>query len=110
MAYSELLAQQIRECIVPFQENIVEKKMFGGLCFLYNNKMSVGIVKDELMVRIVSEKYEKILENDSARAMDFNGKVMKDFVFVNENGFQTNENLMEWVDLGIEHATRASLK
>ena len=110
MAYSELLAKQIRECIAPFSENIVEKKMFGGIAFMYKNKMSVGVVKEELMVRVVSEKYEAVLKEPNVRPMNFTKKVMKDFIYVNENGFQSNEQMMKWIELGIEHAERASDK
>ncbi len=110
MAFNELIAQQIRECITPFEENISEKKMFGGLSFLYKGKMSVGVVKDELVARVVSEKYENALKKPHTRPMDFNGKVMKDFVFVEEEGFKSNEQIMEWIELGVEHAERASGK
>ena len=54
MTYSEQLAIRIKEQIKLFPEDFTEKKMFGGLTFLYQGKMTVGIVKDELAVRVVA--------------------------------------------------------
>ena len=94
MAYNELIAQQIREVIFPFSDFMEEKKMFGGIAFMYKNKMSVGVVKDELMVRVVSEKYEEVLNEPNVSEMNFTGKTMKDFIYVSEEGFQTNEQMV----------------
>ena len=58
MAYNEHLAHRIREQLHFFSEDFTEKKMFGGLSFLYKGKMTVGIVKEELAVRIVSTKID----------------------------------------------------
>lgn len=82
--------------------------MFGGLCYMYKGKMSIGINKDELMIRVVSEKYEKFLQDPHARGMDFTGRVLKDFLFIHPDGFKTEEQLTLWCNLGIEHAESAS--
>ena len=104
MAYNEELAERIRVAVKLFPEPFTEKKMFGGIAFLYKGKMTVGPVKDDLMVRIVHEKMETILKKEFVRPMDFTGKPMKEFVFVSPEGFATEEQLYQWAELGLEHA------
>jgi len=105
MAYNEELAQRIRQQMNSI-EHITEKKMFGGLTFLYKKKMTVGIVKDQLAVRVVSEKFQDILSREHVADMDFTGKALKDFVYVNAAAFETEQQLAEWIELGVEHAVR----
>ena len=104
MAYNEQLAIRIREQLKLFIEDFIEKRMFGGLTFLYKGKMTIGIVKEELFVRIVSEKIEKELAKDTVRPMDFTKKPMKEFVYVSQDGFKTEYQLLNWIELGLEHA------
>ena len=104
MAFDESIAIRIRTILKPFDIDIVEKKMFGGLSFMYKGKMSVGIVKDELAVRVIPSKMAQVLANDFVREMDFTKRPMKEFVFVSAPGFETELQLTEWVNLGLEHA------
>jgi len=105
MAYNQELAQRIRQHTKSIQ-NITEKRMFGGLTFLYKNKMSVGIVGEQLAVRVVSEKFQNMLEREHVAEMTFTGKAIKDFVYVNAPALKTEQQLAEWIELGIEHAER----
>ena len=82
MPYIETIAIRIREQIKLFHEDFTEKKMFGGLTFLYQGKMTVGIIKDELAVRIVASKMETTLQGEYVRPMDFTKRPMKEFVYV----------------------------
>lgn len=104
MAYDEELAFRLRKILEPFGDKITEKRMFGGLCYMYNGKMSVGIVKNNLCVRVLPTKYEKTLKRSYVYPMDFTGKPMREFVYVSPEGFETEATLNEWVELGIEHA------
>ncbi|MCL6266269.1 TfoX/Sxy family protein [Flagellimonas myxillae] len=104
MAYNEALAERIRAAIKLFPETFTEKKMFGGIAFLHGGKMTVGPVKDDLMVRVISPKMEATLQQDFVRPMDFTGKPMKEFIFVSPEGFKTEEQLQGWIELGLEHA------
>ena len=101
MAYNEKLADAVRELLIGFKDNITEKKMFGGLSFLFKGKMAVGILKNDLVVRVVASKMENELEKHNVRPMDFTNKPMKEFIFVEIEDFN---NLPYWIDLGIEHA------
>lgn len=104
MAYDEELVKRIRGAAALFPEELTEKKMFGGVAFLYQGKMTVGPVKNDLMVRVIGAKIENILQQEFVRPMDFTGKPMKEFIFVSPEGFKTEEQLHEWIELGLEHA------
>jgi TfoX/Sxy family transcriptional regulator of competence genes len=104
MAFNERLANRIREQLTFFSEIFTEKKMFGGICFLYEGKMTVGIVKEDLMVRVKSEKMEENLAKNFVRPMDFTKKPMKEFIYVSAEGFVTEHQLLQWIELGLEHA------
>ena len=103
MSYSEKLADRTRELIAASQDNIEEKKMFGGLCFMVNDKMCIGVEKDRLMVRLDPEKYDEAIGKKGCLPMDFTGKVMKGFVFVSEDVLKTKKQLSYWVDLALEY-------
>lgn len=104
MAFNEQLATRIREQLRFFPEDFTEKRMFGGVCFLYKGKMTVGIVKEDLMVRIVSDKIETELIKDNVRPMDFTKRPMKEFVYVALEGIKTETELLFYIELGLEHA------
>jgi len=104
MPYNQTLATRLRQHLKPMGELITEKHMFGGLSFLYKGKMSVGVVKDELCVRVLSPKDQIELKKPHTRPMDFTGRPMKEMVFVSEEGFSSEVDLAYWINLGIEHA------
>ena len=101
MAYSEFLADRIRQQLLDRKVDFEEKKMMGGLTFMVNTKMCVGIVKEELMARIGKEVYEKALETTGVRPMDFTGKPMRGYVFCGDEAIDTEEDLAHWVDLAL---------
>jgi|SRR5215211_609 len=103
MAYNEKLADRARELIAETENKIEEKKMFGGLCFMVNDKMCLGVHKDRLMVRIDREKYDELIEKDGCRPMDFTGREMKGIVLVDMEALQTKKQLQYWVDLALEY-------
>ncbi len=103
MAYNEKLADKIREIIAITHKKIIEKKMFGGLCFMVNDKMCVGVEKERIMVRLNPEKYEEVMEKEGCMPMDFTGKVMKGFVFVDADYLNTKKDLQYWVNLALEY-------
>jgi TfoX/Sxy family transcriptional regulator of competence genes len=103
MAYNEKLADRTREIISLTHKNIEEKKMFGGLCFMVNNKMCVGVEQERLMVRIDPAKYDEAMEKEGCRPMDFTGKVMKGFVFVDADVLNTKKKLEYWIRLALEY-------
>jgi len=99
MAFDESLADRIRRA-VGRRKGITEKKMFGGLAFLLDGKMFCGIVKDELMVRVGPERYEESLAMSNVRPMDFTGRPMKGYVFVEPGGCRSVEAVKTWTSRG----------
>jgi TfoX/Sxy family transcriptional regulator of competence genes len=78
--------------------------MFGGLSFLYKGKMTVGIIKEDLVVRIIADKIEKELAKPHVRPMDFTKRPMKEFVYVSQDGIRSEIDLLHYIELGLEHA------
>jgi len=102
MAYDEDLAGRVRE-VVPIDAEVTERKMFGGLAFLIDGHMFVGIMGSELMVRLGSETAQRALELDHVREMDFTGRPMKNMIFVQPAGLQDPE-LKRWVTAAADYA------
>lgn len=102
MAYNEKLADRLRDKLMAVKK-LEEKKMMGGLCFLYKTKMCCGIVKDDLMVRVIEKNYENVLSHPHARPMDFTGRPLKGFIFVAPDGFKKEKDLSFWLTMGIEY-------
>ena len=97
MAYDEGLAERLRE-LLQDRPGITEKKMFGGLCLISRGHMSVGIVGEALMARVGPAAYGKALTRPHARVMDFTGKPMKGYVFVDPPGYEEDRDLKRWVE------------
>jgi TfoX/Sxy family transcriptional regulator of competence genes len=96
MAFDEGLAHRLRE-IFESESGITEKKMFGGLAFMSRDYMFIGIVGDTLMARVGPENYESALKRPHVRPMDFTGKPMKGYVYVDAPGFEDDDVLDRWV-------------
>jgi TfoX/Sxy family transcriptional regulator of competence genes len=103
MAYNEKLANNVRELIALTHKNVEEKPMFGGLCFMVNDKMALGVEKERLMVRLNPDLYEEVMEKEGCTPMDFTGKIMKGYVFVDIAALNTKKKLDYWVQLALEY-------
>jgi len=106
MAYSEQLAKRIRERLTALP-NIEEKEMMGGLTFMYNEKMCVGIIKDELMCRIDPDLHETAISKTGCRTMDFTNRPMKGYVMVDESGLKTQKDFDYWINLALDFNKKA---
>ncbi len=106
MAYNEHLANRTRE-LLSGKRNVKEKKMLGGLTFMVNDKMCVGILNDDLMARIDPKNYESALEKPGCREMDFTGRPMKGFVFVSPEGTKSKKGLQYWINLALDFNKKA---
>jgi TfoX/Sxy family transcriptional regulator of competence genes len=102
MAYDEGLAQRLREYFTE-KPDVVEKKMFGGIAFMVSGNMSVGVTNTgALMVRVGKDGHDDALAQPHARPMDFTGKKMKGFVFVEPEGYESDEDLAAWVERSLD--------
>lgn len=106
MAYSEKLADRIRKRFDPLSR-VQEKEMMGGLTFMYNGKMCVGIIGDELMCRLDPGQHEQAVERRGCRTMDFTGRPMRGYVMVNEDGMKTQKDFDYWIDLALAFNAKA---
>ena len=102
MAYNEKLADMTRELISQTHKNVEEKAMFGGLCFMVNDKMCVGVNKGRLMVRFDPAKNDEVMEKEGARPMEFTGRTMKGFAFIDERVLTTKKKLDYWIKLALD--------
>jgi TfoX/Sxy family transcriptional regulator of competence genes len=101
MAFNEKIADRTREIISLTHQNVEEKKMFGGMCFMVNDKMCLGVIKDQLMVRLDPEKFEEVIELEGCEPMNFTGRIMKGYVFVNLDAINTQKKLEYWIELAL---------
>ena len=107
MAYSDHLASRVRERLS--KANLTEeKKMMGGLIFMVNHKMCLGVdidkatTLDRLMVRVGKASHDQLIFQKGSRQMDFTGKVMRGFLFIGPDGFDAEDDLTYWVEKALE--------
>jgi TfoX/Sxy family transcriptional regulator of competence genes len=103
MAFDEALADRIRDVLVPRLE-LSERKMFGGIAFMLAGNMAVGVIGEDLMVRLDPADAERALQEPHTRPMDFTGKPMKKMVYVDPEGTASEDDLAKWVDAGADYA------
>ncbi len=106
MAYNQKLATRIREALqhLPIIE---EKEMMGGLTFMVNDKMCVGIIKDEMMCRINPDFHGIAIEKTGCRTMDFTKRPMKGYVMVNDTGMKSKKEFDYWINLCLAFNSKA---
>lgn len=107
MAYNEKIADRVREIIAATHHITEEKRMFGGLCFMVNDKMCVGVESERLMLRLDPENYEELLKNEGCHPMDFTGKIMKGYVFVDADVLKTKKQLDQWLQAALAFNAKA---
>ena len=107
MAFNEHMADRIKRILRERKVAYEERKMFGGLCFMVDGKMCIGVEKERIMARIDPGIYDEALKRKGSRPMDFTGRIMKGYVFVDEGGVDMEEDLEYWVDLCLDFNPRA---
>ncbi len=103
MPFDEALADRIRDVLASRTE-VIERKMFGGIAFMLAGNMAVGVIGEDLMVRLDPTDAEKALAEPHTRPMDFTGKPMKKMVYVDAEGTASDEGLAAWVEAGADYA------
>ncbi len=98
MSYDEKVAQRARKALAG-RRDVVEKRMFGGLAFMVCGHMCCGVEGNRLIARVGPEQYELALKKPHARKMDFTGKPLKGFVYVDPKGFEKSRDLASWIRL-----------
>ncbi len=103
MAYDEALADRVREVLGDNPE-ITERKMFGGIAFMFAGNMAVGVSKHELMVRIDPDDQDEAISRPGVRVFDMSGRPMKGWILVAPEVIEEGPGLREWVDVGLDFA------
>ena len=103
MAYDEALAQRVRDALAP-RDAVTEREMFGGIAFMLAGNMAVGVIGEDLLVRLGKDDAERALAEPHVRPMDFTGRPMKTTVYVDPGGTADDEELAGWVDAGADFA------
>ena len=103
MAYDEALAERVRTTLAT-RRDVVEKKMFGGVAFMVRGHMSCGIMGETLMVRIDPAREGALLRERGARPMDFTGRPLRGFLFVEGPGIAGGAALRKWVGRAVDFA------
>lgn len=101
MPFNETLAERVR-LTIGRKKNVVEKRMFGGVGFLLNGNMCVGIWKDSLVARIGPEEYKTALAHPHVKKFDITGKEMKGWVLVKPEGLEADDELAKWIKLSVK--------
>jgi TfoX/Sxy family transcriptional regulator of competence genes len=103
MAFDEALATRVRPLVAAY-DGVAEKKMFGGLAFLVNGNMSVGVHGSELIVRIEPAQSGQALKEIGVRIFDITGRPMKGWLLVASSTLSEKSALAKWVKKGVEYA------
>src|SRR5215472_9527584 len=101
MAFSAALAERIRQALAR-RTGIEEKKMFGGVGFLLNGNMLVGVWKDSLIVRLGPDEGDEALKEPHVREFDITGRAMKGWVLVGPEGVEDDEQLTDWIERAVK--------
>ncbi|MGE3336096.1 MAG: TfoX/Sxy family protein [Rhodospirillaceae bacterium] len=100
MTFDIGIAGRVREHFLA-RNDVTEKKMFGGICFMVAGHMCCGVDRHNLMLRVGQERYAYALKQKHARPMDITGKPLRGFVFVSPEGIKTRRQLERWLSLAL---------
>ncbi len=107
MAYDETLAQRITTIFTAQRVSFETKIMMGGPCFMVDGKMCVGVLDRRLMVRFDPALDAEVMKRTGCKPMDFTGRPMKGFAFIDPVGTKTEGALREWLRLALDFNPRA---
>jgi TfoX/Sxy family transcriptional regulator of competence genes len=110
MAYNEELAALVRTAITGVK-GVTEKKMFGGIAFMANDRMLIGVDKDDLIIRCEKEETDTLLKKKGVRVFDLSGgRPMKGWLLVGPEATNTSKGLREWIAFAVAGHTKAGKK
>lgn len=97
VAFDDTLARRVRKAL-DSRPDLIEKHMFGGVCFMIRGRMCCGIIDSSLMVRLDPDEADRVADQPHVRPMDFTGKPMRGYLFVDTEGIDSPKALKSWVD------------
>ena len=109
MACNESLAERIRQGLAR-RKNVEEKKMFGGIGFLLNGNLLVGVWKDSLIVRLGPDQAEEALLEPHVEEFDITGRPMKGWVLIGLEGVKDDDQLSGWIQRAVKFVGKLPAK
>jgi TfoX/Sxy family transcriptional regulator of competence genes len=109
MAFSEALAERTRQAL-SHRKIVEEKKMFGGIGFLLNGNLLVGVWKDSLIVRLGREEGDEALKEPHVKEFDITGRSMKGWVLVAPEAVEDDEQLSGWIQRAVKFVGKLPAK
>jgi hypothetical protein len=103
MAFDEALAARVRER-VSREAGWLERRMFGGIAFLVDGNMAVGVLGSDLMVRVGPDADAEALTRPGTRPFDMTGRPMAGWVLVGPDGYAHEAAFAAWVDESVAFA------
>ncbi len=103
MTHDEGLAQRVRETLDEMP-GLIEKKMFGGIGFMLHGNMACGVYEEKLIVRVGPEGYERAMSMPHTAPFDITGRAMKGWVMIQPAGYESDEDLRQWVQRSVDFA------
>lgn len=110
MSFNENTYLRIKKLLILDQIDFVEKKMFGGLVFMINDKMCFGVMNNQIMLRVLEEHYDSLLNENNFHPMNFTGRTMKGLLFIDELAFKNDVELLQILNYGIEFSVKGIVK
>jgi hypothetical protein len=101
MAFDEVLAERIRKRLAR-RKNVEEKKMFGGVGFLLNGNLLVGVWKDSLIVRLGNDEGDEALREPHVGEFNITGRPMRNWVLVGPGGVEGDDQLADWIGRAVK--------
>lgn len=109
VAYDERLALRVRRVLAD-RRDVEEKAIFGGLAFMARGHMCCGLVQARLMVRVDPQAYDQLLQEPPVQPMDFTGRPMRGFLYVEPDGIASAPALRKWIGRVLAFAERLTPK
>lgn len=107
MAYDEHLADRIRTILRSKKVSFIDREMFGGIAFMVDGKMCVGIIKNDLMARVDPDSAALLLKKKGARPMDFAKRPMKGYLYIAPTAVDSSADLKFWIEQCLTYNPKA---
>lgn len=102
MGYDEKQANRVRLALIDAGD-LTEKHMFGGLCFMVDDKMCICVRNANLLCRVGPDEFETALEKPGASTMKMGARTMKGYVYVEEEFLRKSEDFDYWINASLRY-------
>jgi TfoX/Sxy family transcriptional regulator of competence genes len=93
------LEERLRDALKA--HGTIDKRMFGGTCFMVNGNMVIGTLKGGLIVRVGKEQHKVAVSRPGARTFDMTGRAMEGFIIIDGEAVAGDGALRDWIDLAM---------